>query len=86
MKFNSTNGMTEFLMRTGKNSFVKNTMTAAAAKSIISNGEITESNDVPGFPICVNDTYFFPGVEDKRKYTKHNSEPTEQETDTKEDE
>lgn len=84
MKFNSINGKTEFLMRTG-NGYVKNTMSAVEAKNIINNGEVTESNAIPGFPICVNDTYFFPGVEDKRKYTKRNTEP-EQETDAKEDE
>ena len=80
MKLNSINGQVTFLLRTGKD-FVKNTMSEAAAKRIIDTGKTTDSK-VPGYPIAVNDTYFFPGVEEKRKYMRSN----EQEHENKEEE
>lgn len=49
-----------FQVRTG-NDFVQNTMTVSAAKEFIKNGIVTES-DREGFPICVNDVFYFPDL------------------------
>ncbi len=55
-----TNDKVVFQVRTG-NDFVQNTMTVSAAKEFIKNGTVTES-DREGFPICVNDVFYFPDL------------------------
>lgn len=54
------NDMVVFQVRTG-NDFVQNTMTVSAAREFIKNGTVTES-DREGFPICVNDAFYFPDL------------------------
>lgn len=54
------NGNVEFLLATG-NDFAKNSMTLEHAKNIAYAGEVTKS-DVEGYPICVNDKWYFAGT------------------------
>ena len=66
------NGVVSFLLRTGKD-FVKGTMEESQARQIISEGESLEKC-IEGYPININDTYFFKGhkVETKVKRGKRN--------------
>lgn len=58
-KLKSTQGKVAFLLRTGKD-LVKNTMAVASAQHIIDNGTIKKS-DVTGYPINVDDKWYFEG-------------------------
>lgn len=58
-KLKSNQGKVAFLLRTGKD-LVKNTMAVASAQHIIDNGTIKES-DVIGYPINVDDKWYFEG-------------------------
>lgn len=62
MKLKAENGKVTFQIKTG-NDFVQNTMSESAARELIKNGEVTES-DRPDFPICVNGNMYFPGEEE----------------------
>lgn len=42
-------------------SYVKATMPIGKAEGIIGTGKVKESDKFDGFPIAVNDEYFFPG-------------------------
>ena len=58
-KLNNVNGKVTFLLRTGKD-LVKNQMAVASAQHIIDHGKIKKS-DVKGYPIHVDDKWYFEG-------------------------
>lgn len=58
-KLKSNKGKATFLLKAGKD-FVKDQMSAAAAKYIIDHGNVKVS-EVEGYPISVDDKYFFEG-------------------------
>lgn len=66
MKIKSEKGKVKFVMRTGK-TFVRNTMSLAHAKAIVSRGKDVKETDERGYgiEICVDDTYFFPAIAEK---------------------
>lgn len=66
-KLKSVNGRVDCLLRTGKD-FVKNNLSVSAAQHIIDTGELVESSN-PDFPICVDNQWFFEGVEIKEATT-----------------
>lgn len=53
------NDYVEFLLATG-NDFAKNKMTLENAKNIANTGKVKPS-DVEGYPICVDDKWYFEG-------------------------
>lgn len=67
-KLKSVNGKVTFLLRTGKD-FVKNQMAIASAQHIIDNGELIKS-DVEGYPIGINNEWYFEGEVFKRTAPK----------------
>ena len=66
MNYNLKNvdGNVTFLLRTGKD-FVKNRMSITSAQHIISNGKLKKSN-LNGYPINVDDKWYFEGEPLKR--------------------
>lgn len=58
-KLKTVNGKVAFLLKTGKD-FVKNQMAVASAQHIIDTGEVKKS-DVEGYPINVDDKWYFAG-------------------------
>ena len=58
---NNKDGKVTFLLRTGKD-MVKNQMALASAQHIIDTGKIVES-DKEGYPICVDNKWYFEGEE-----------------------
>lgn len=60
-KLKNVNGKVNCLLRTGKD-FVKNNISVSAAQHIIDTGKMVESEN-PDYPICVDDKWFFEGVE-----------------------
>lgn len=66
MKLKSNGAFVSFIMTAGKD-FVQSQMKVENANEIIKNGEVAESNKFLGYPICVNDTYYFEGTFSKRK-------------------
>ena len=60
-KLKSSNGGVNTLLRTGKD-FVKNSLTTTAAQHIIDTGKLVDSSN-PDYPICVDDQWFFEGIE-----------------------
>lgn len=58
-KLKTVNGKVAFLLKTGKD-FVKNQMAIASAQHIIDTGEVKKS-DVEGYPINVDDKWYFAG-------------------------
>lgn len=58
-KLKTANGKVAFLLKTGKD-FVKNQMAVASAQHIIDTGEVKKS-DVEGYPINVDDKWYFAG-------------------------
>ena len=63
-KLKSYHGKVFFLLRTG-NDFVKNQMSVTSAQHIIDTGNIKKS-DVNGFPINVDDKWYFEGEINKK--------------------
>lgn len=63
-KLKNANGKVTFLLRTGKD-FVKNQMAIASAQHIIDNGTMMKS-DVEGYPININNKWYFEGEVSKR--------------------
>ena len=53
MKLKEVNGKVSFIMKAGKK-FVKN-------------GKVAESDKFEGYPVCVNDTYYFAATMPKTK-------------------
>lgn len=66
MKLKSNDAYVSFIMAAGKD-FVLHQMKVENANQIIKNGEVTESKKFIGYPICVNDTYYFEGTFSKKK-------------------
>lgn len=60
-KLKAKDGKVSFLLRSG-NDLVKNRMSIASAEHVINTGEVVES-DVKGYPICVDEKWYFEGEE-----------------------
>lgn len=58
-KLKNVQGKVNFLLRAGKD-LVKNQMAVASAQHIIDTGKMKKS-DVPGYPINVDDKWYFEG-------------------------
>ena len=58
-KLKNVQGKVNFLLRAGKD-LVKNQMAVASAQHIIDTGKMKKS-DVPGYPINVDDEWYFEG-------------------------
>ena len=54
------NGDVWYIKKAGS-SYVKATMPIGKAEGIIGTGKVEKSEKFDGFPIAVNDEYFFPG-------------------------
>lgn len=67
-KLKNVNGRVNTLLRSGKD-FVKSNLSVSAAQHIIDSGKLVES-DNPGYPICIDNQWYFEGVEVKRKAKK----------------
>lgn len=63
-RLKNTNGKVTFLLRTGKDS-VKNQMAIASAQHIINHGKLMKS-DVSGYPINIDNKWYFEGEVSKR--------------------
>lgn len=66
MKLKNNKDKVRFIMAAGKD-FVQNEMGINAANAIIEKGEVTESNQFEGYPICVDSKLFFEGTYLKKK-------------------
>lgn len=71
----NTNGKVTFLLRAGKD-LVKNQMAIASAQHIIDNGKMLKS-DVEGYPININNKWYFEGKIIKRTAPKKAEGKTE---------
>lgn len=69
-KLKNVNGKVTFLLRTGKD-MVRNQMAIASAQHIIDHGKLKKS-DQKGYPINVDDKWYFEG----EVYTKKTTAPT----------
>lgn len=58
-KLKSVNGKVTFLLRTGKD-MVRNQMAVASAQHVIDHDKVKKS-DVKGYPINVDDKWYFEG-------------------------
>lgn len=67
-KLKNVNGRVNALLRTGKD-FVKNNLSVSAAQHIIDTGKLVES-DNPDYPICIDNQWYFEGVEVKKTAKK----------------
>lgn len=63
-RLKNTNEKVTFLLRTGKD-LVKNQMAIASAQRIIDNGKLLKS-DIDGYPINIDDRWYFEGELFKR--------------------
>lgn len=70
-KLKVKNGKVKAILRTGKD-LVKTEINEEGAKHIISDGKMQEST-VDGYPICVNNEWFFEGTEVKTEEKKSDS-------------
>lgn len=61
-------GKVTSMLRTGKD-FVKNDLSVSAAQHIIETGKVVDS-DKAGFPICVDNLWYFEGEEVKAPAAK----------------
>ena len=57
---NNENGDVWYIKKAGS-AYVKATMPIGKAEGVIGTGKVKESDKFDGFPIAVNDEYFFPG-------------------------
>ena len=62
-KLKNTNGRVNALLRTGKD-FVKNNLSVSAAQHIIDTGKLVD------YPICIDNQWYFEGVEVKKTAKK----------------
>lgn len=62
-KLKNNNGKVTAMLRTGKD-LVKNELSVSVAQHIIDTGKQVKS-DIPGFPICVDNLWYFEGEEVK---------------------
>lgn len=67
-RLKNTNGRVNTLLRTGKD-FVKNNLSVSAAQHIIDTGKLVDS-DNPDYPICIDNQWYFEGVEVKKSTPK----------------
>lgn len=63
-RLKNTNGKVTFLLRTRKD-LVKNQMAIASAQHIINHGKLMKS-DVSGYPINIDNKWYFEGEVSKR--------------------
>lgn len=63
-RLKNTSGKVTFLLRTGKD-LVKNQMAIASAQHIINHGKLMKS-DVSGYPINIDNKWYFEGEVSKR--------------------
>lgn len=56
----NADGVVWYIKKAGS-AYVKATMPIGKAEGIIGTGKVKESDKFDGFPIAVNDEYFFPG-------------------------
>lgn len=63
-RLKNTNGKVTFLLRTGKD-LAKNQMAIASAQHIINHGKLMKS-DVSGYPINIDNKWYFEGEVSKR--------------------
>lgn len=63
-RLKNTNEKVTFLLRTGKD-LVKNQMAIASAQHIINHGKLMKS-DVSGYPINIDNKWYFEGEVSKR--------------------
>jgi len=77
MKLKAIDGKVTFLMVTGKD-LVKSQMPIKDAEEIVKKGKIENSKLHKGFPMCVDNTYFFEAVETEPK-TKGSKKSVESE-------
>ena len=63
-KLKDVNGEVNCLLRSGKD-FVRCILPTPSAEVIVEGGKLTKS-ELPDYPICVDDTWFFEGTEDKK--------------------
>ena len=61
MRLKNNKGKVHFIMVAGKD-FVQNEMGINAVNALIEKGEVTESKQFEGYPICVDGKYFFEGT------------------------
>lgn len=66
MKLKAINGTVTFIQKAGKD-FVKHLMPVASAEKIVKNGKTSHSDKFEGFPLCVDDTYYFAATAPKSK-------------------
>lgn len=71
-KLKSTAGKVTFLLSTGKD-LVRNTMSVTSAQHIIDNGTVKKSY-VKGFPINVDNKWYFEGEEVKAPRNKEDNQ------------
>ena len=64
MKLKVNSGKVQFIMTAGKD-FVRTEMNEDAANKIIKEGKTSTSSLFEGFPLCVDDTYFFAACAEK---------------------
>lgn len=84
MKLKVKDGKVQFIMATGDD-FVRNEMGVNAANSIIEKGTVTESTRFKGYPICVDEKFYFAANVTKRKSKRMTSSEVEpQEVSTEE--
>ena len=69
MKLKANNGKVDFIMKTG-NDFVKSVMTEKSALEKIASGKVTETDIVQGYPLTVDDKYYFPAIKDAAEKTE----------------
>lgn len=74
-KLKNVNGKVTFLLRTGKD-FVKNQMILASAQHIIDKGKMLKS-DVEGYPINIDNKWYFDGKVFKRTASTKNKNKAE---------
>lgn len=73
MKLKVVDGMVSYLMECGKD-MVADNMSLACAERICSRGT-SDSDRFPGYPICVDDKFYFAGIKEKKQdKTKRESE------------
>lgn len=66
MKLQVNNGMVAYMMEAGKDA-VSAQMPEDKARKIIAKGPKRTSSRFPGYPICVNDRYFFAAEKPVKK-------------------
>ena len=77
MKLKVKDGKVRFIMATGDD-FVRNEMGMNAANEIIEKGTVTESTKFEGYPICVDEKFYFAATVTKRKSKRMKSSEVEQ--------